>query len=336
MNKIRYGEYQNSGLYQVTLGDRDDFLVTLLSMGATLKNISVKPKGHKSKEKRDVLLSYRDNTHYLQNPHYLGSTLGRLAGRTENGVLFMRDKKIALDITSHPHALHSGQGGFSKQNWQLEKVTPTKAVFVLGDFYEQGKTPANIQVRVEYNIIRTRTLRIMYEAQADADTVINMSNHAYFCLDGPDRGIAEQELFINAEQYYKTDKNQIALFPALPVKATPFDFRNSKKIKEALDSEHEDIVAAQGLDHAFVLNKEELYAVVLKGQDIALKISSNQNACVVYSGNVLHQNPIPDLKTFFKHAGISFETQNIFAADAAPILLKDTVYRHITEYEFVF
>jgi len=223
----------------------------VITFGAALRTLYVQDRVGNV---RDVVLGYDSIQEYQSHDAYLGATIGRHANRIAKGRFFIDGKEYTLAVNNGPNHLHGGITGFSHRVWTIEEVGED---FVkLCRFSPDGEEAyrVNMKVYVSYTL-RANTLCIDYEAQADADTVCNLTNHSYFNLAGHDSGsVLSQEIMINAEYYTPSDADSIPSGELAAVAGTPMDLRCFTKIGEHIESDFIQLVQGRGYDHNYVVD----------------------------------------------------------------------------------
>ena len=204
--------------------------------------------------------------------------------------------------------------------------------------------PGAMNVRVTYELKEDNGLYISYCAESDADTIWNMTNHAYFNLNGHESGtILAHELLVNADGYTETDEGSIPTGRIIPVEGTPMDFRVKKVIGRDIEENYKALVDANGYDHNWTINGDGFRkAVELTGNEsgITMEVYTDRPGVQVYAGNYLNDEQGKAGAIYGKRSGICFETQNY--PDAIhhsefpnSVLLKGEVLKTSSMYRFL-
>lgn len=203
----------------------------------------------------NVIVSFDKLENYFVPPvFYHGATIGRYGNRIKNGEFKLHGMIYTLPVNNGPNHLHGGPNGFHNQVWEITDQTETSVTLrYLSKDGEEGY-PGNLDVAVTYTITAEDALEISYKATTDSATPINLTNHAYFNLNGGGTALNHQ-LQINANRYTPVDKTLIPT-GIEPVEGTAFDFRSLKPIGRDINNNEEQIAIGGGYDHNFVLNKE--------------------------------------------------------------------------------
>lgn len=277
-----------------TLTNNSGASVTLSSLGAGIVSVIVPDKKGKLE---DVVLGYGNAADYMNDGPCAGKTPGRYANRIALGHFKIGGKEYTLAANNGPNALHGGPTGFMNRIWQSEaKGSHVKFTYHSADG-EEGY-PGNLDVTVVYSWNEHNELTIDYEAQSDAKTVINLTNHAYFNLNGEGNGdILGHTLRLNASKYLPTDSTQIPTGEFADVKGTPMDFTSGKNIGQDINADFEPLKIGKGYDHCWVIDnwhKHTLNPVaVLSSGDSArvLEVFTTQPGVQIYTGNWLSGCP---------------------------------------------
>lgn len=221
-------------------------------------------------------------------PHH-GATIGRYANRIAKGKFSLNGKDYSLSINNLPNHLHGGPGGFHAQVWDV--VSNNENDIVLSYFSKDGEEgyPGNVKVFVTYTISNENEIIIVYKAETDAPTPFNITNHAFFNLNG-EGNILNHRLEINADYFTPVDETLIPTGEKAPVENTAFDFRRGKRIDEHIDNAEEQIKIGGGYDHNYVLNKsgEHLsFAARAIGDKsgIVMEVFTEEPGLQLFSGN---------------------------------------------------
>ncbi|MEP7268039.1 MAG: aldose epimerase family protein [Saprospiraceae bacterium] len=264
--------------------------------------------------KTDVLLGYDTVEEWFKDEKWFGSTAGRCCNRIRNARFFLDGIEYILDANIPPHQLHGGIAGFHKKNWRAYPEQTTEYVgvkmYLLSRNGDQGY-PGNVSVEALIALTNRNEIIIQYKAVTDQETLVNITSHPYFNLNGSG-SILDHKLWINADRMLVNDKDSIPTGEFLEIKGTAFDFTKTMTVKENLEKGHEQIDFANGIDQNFVLNvmDETKAAATISSEQTNRKITfyTNQPGIQFYTGNHLE---IPGKKNTFyqKHDALCMETQ---------------------------
>ena len=262
--------------------------VTLSTLGAGIVSVIVPDKSGKM---ANVALGYKDA---IADGPCMGKVPGRFANRIARGHFTLEGKEYTLAINNGPNALHGGPEGFMNQIWDARTIGDNSVVMVYcAEDGEEGY-PGNLIVTAEYTWSDANELTLRLGATTDAPTVINLTNHAYFNLDGENAGpVLDHELRLNASRWLPTDETQIPTGELAPVVGTPMDFTELKPIGKDIKADFEALRIGKGYDHCWVVDgyeKGTLCEVAeLRGPKSGrvMTVASTQPGMQIYTGNWL-------------------------------------------------
>ena len=263
-----------------------------------------------------VILGF-DNINALA-PHkgFYGSTVGRYANRIANGKFTLEGQEYSLAINNGPNSLHGGIENFSIKVWDAKQINDnTVELEYFSEHMEEGY-PGNLTIKVKYTLTDDNEIIIGYEATTDKTTVINLTNHAYFNLNGEGNGdILDHTIQIMADNYTPTDETAIPTGEIASVKDTPLDFTQSERIGKGINADHSQIKIGFGYDHNYVLNPHDMQtpvAVVIGDlTGIKMEVFTDQPGMQFYTGNYLSE--VNTLRGGIKtkpRTGFALETQH--------------------------
>jgi aldose 1-epimerase len=242
----------------------------------------------------DVSVGF-DSVQQYQNSTepYFGATIGRYGNRIANGKFSLDGKQYTLFNNNGPNTLHGGKKGFQYVVWDAKQIGDSiLELSYLSKDMEEG-FPGNLQVKVIYHITDANELKLTYEALTDKKTVVNLTNHVFFNLNGAGSGTINQHiLFINADGYTPVDSTLIPTGKIIPVANTAFDFRSPVAIGQRVDAVDEQLRYGKGYDHNFVLNKStagmtHAATVTSDKTGIVMDVSTTEPGLQFYGGNFM-------------------------------------------------
>ena len=254
----------------------------ILDYGVTIKNLFVPDKSGKLV---DVVLGYDSVKEYEENDGYLGATIGRVGNRIKKGKFTLNGEDYALAINNGPNHLHGGLKGFDKVVWESEEKENSIVFSHLSPDGDEGY-PGNLKVTVEV-ILEENGITLKYFAETDKDTLINLTNHSYFNLNGGG-SVLDHTLKLNADKFNMGDGDCLPTGEIASVFGTVMDFTKEKPIGDGVDSDEPCVKLSGGYDSNFVLNSEGP-AAVLKSEmsGIIMTVSTTEPGVQVYSANFL-------------------------------------------------
>ncbi|HEY0751779.1 MAG TPA: aldose epimerase family protein [Chitinophagaceae bacterium] len=292
-----------------------DFAVAVTNYGARVVSIITKDA---SGESKDVVMGFDNLEQYIKSDEkYHGAVVGRYANRIAQGKFSIEGQEYILPINNGLHHLHGGIKGFHDVVWTVDEVNPDSIILsYLSQEKEEGY-PGNLHLTVIYTVTDENALRIRFRARTDKATVINVTNHAYFNLNGQGSGdILNHQLMINALQYTPVDETLIPSGNLASVEETPFDFRKADNIGRRIHDDDQQLKYGGGYDHNFVLNKKdgELDLAAIATGDISgitLEVYTTEPGLQLYTGNFMKgANKMKQGMTDIQFGGFCLETQH--------------------------
>jgi aldose 1-epimerase len=264
----------------------------------------------------DVTLGYRELKPYVENTNaYFGVIAGRYANRIAKGRFAIGGKTVQTTINDGVNMLHGGVEGFDKRNWVGEIVAEGVEFSLVSPDGDQG-FPGTLAVRVRYTL-KGNVVRIEYSAKSDKTTVVNLTNHAYFNLDGEASGtILEEELTLEADAY--TPVSDAAAIPTgeiAKVEGTPFDFRKAAVIGSRIGATNDQLKFGRGYDHNWVVRGKAgalrpAAKVYASKSGRVLTVETTEPAIQFYSGNFLDGGLVGKSGVaYVQRSGFCLETQ---------------------------
>jgi aldose 1-epimerase len=278
---------------------------------------------------------------------YFGATIGRVGNRVALGKFTLEGKQYQIPLNNGKNALHGGVKGFQDVVWNAEKINGNTLVFTYASPDGEQGFPGNLNVKVTYSITDNNAVKMEYEATTDKTTVVNLTNHAFFNLNGEGSGtILNHELQIYGDKFTPVDEGLIPTGELKSVKNTPFDFTSKHKIGERIETNDEQLKFGKGYDHNYVLNTTKkdgfIHATTIKGDisGITLDIYTEEPGIQFYSGNFMQSKNTfksgakDDFRTAF-----ALETQHFPDAPNQPKFPQITLkagekYHTVSLYQF--
>lgn len=311
----------------------------ILDYGCTLRSLCVSDR---EGILTDVVLGYDTVEEYEKNDGYFGACIGRFANRIGRGEFTLNDEVYPLACNDGENHLHGGDKGFDKHSWAAA-VASDRLIFSRTSPHGEEGYPGNLFVSVIYSFDDHNTLTITYDAHCDSDTVINLTNHAYFNLNGQGTGSAMDLLLqVEGEEFTENDSNCLPTGKILFVQGTPFDFRTPKAVGAEIDAQDVNLQNGKGYDHNFILRGEGLRKVASlfsEKRGIEMTVSTTQPGIQVYSGNFMTDRLGKDGVKYGFRDGICLETQHFpdsvhHESFPSVVLKQGEQYHEITQYTF--
>ncbi len=279
------------GFELFTLKNKNGMQADILSVGASIVNLIVPDKDGNF---RDVVLGYANGEDYRKPGPNHGAVCGRVANRIENAEFELNGKIYKTSINMNgKHTIHGGgeeqlaRRVFSYKSNTENSVTLT----VLLPDGENG-FPGNMTVDVTYTLSDENGLKISYLASADADTVINLTNHAYFNLRGHASGSIHDHIMTMYADTYSPQNDDKMVYGVLHPLPEEFDFRAPKAFGKDIDKEHKQLGLAGGYDHAWTVRNDgrnlvKCTEVYCPESGINMTVLTNSPTILLYTGNSL-------------------------------------------------
>lgn len=288
--------------------------VELSSLGAGIIGLGVPDKSGKIE---NVALRYADPADYLYDGPCMGKIPGRYANRIALGLFSINGKEYALAVNNGPNALHGGPEGFQQQIWAAEELASGVRFTYVSAVGEEGY-PGKLIAEATYEWTEGNDLKLTLKATTDAPTIVNLTNHAYWNLDGADSGsVLNHNLQLKAGLYLPTDDSLIPSGDMVEVADTPMDFTKGRLLGDDIHSNFAAIDFGKGYDSCWVIDGaapgvmiED--AAVLKAPESGrvLRVSTDQPGVQIYTGNWLAGSPKNESgRSYDDYDGVAIEMQ---------------------------
>lgn len=330
--------------FQLTeLRNKSGMSVSLMDWGATWLS-AVFPLNDGGR--RELLLGCPNPEDYPRQGAYLGATVGRYANRIAQAQLQRNGQVFPLVANSGPNQLHGGPEGFHARRWQIIHQDKRQVCYQLHSPDGDQGFPGNLIVETHYRLTDDNRLEIDYQASVDQPCPINLTNHAYFNLDGKSRDARQHRLQLFADRYLPVDTTGLPAEPLASVEHSGMDFRQPKTLaQDFLKDPCQQRV--KGYDHAYLLHRTcgaiDSPAAHVWSADGKVKMSvfTSAPAIQLYSGNFLNGTPARLGGTYANYAGIALESGFLPDSPNHPEwpqpgcwVTPDKRYRATTVYQF--
>ncbi len=313
------------------LGTPDGLGATIITFGGRLVSLNVPTVSGK----RNVNLGFPRLDPWLEDRAHLGAITGRYANRINGGRFMLDGTEYRLPLNNGTNTLHGGPEGFAYRVWAAESDGAALLLRLTSPDGDQG-FPGKLDVQVRY-AIDGDGLTIDYAARTDAPTVLNLTNHAYFNLEGAGHpSVLDHVLEIPAETYTATDEALIPTGELAPVADTPLDFRAPRRIGERIDADFPPLRIGGGYDQNFVLGAAPTatprFAARVRAGGLAMEVLTTEPGIQLYTANWLGA-------PFARHGALCLETQHFADSPNRPefpsvVLRPKETFRSRTEYRF--
>lgn len=298
-------------------------------------------------ELRDVVLGNDTVQDYEKIDNFYGATIGRNANRIGGAEFCLDGTTYKLAANNNENNLHSNPDGYHVRVWESNlgdnELGDSVSFSLVSPDGDQGY-PGHLEISVTYILTEENALMIHYKAMGDQNTIVNMTNHSFFNLNGHQSGnILNHQVWIDADAFTRTNAHSIPTGEIVPVEGTPMDFRTFRLIGEAIDSDYEATVLGGGYDHNWVLNNKGEYNLVARAigdqSGIEMEVYTDLPGMQLYTGNFINHEIGKDGAVYEKRDAVCFETQYFpdaihHANFASPILKAGEEYDTTTVYKF--
>jgi aldose 1-epimerase len=305
----------------------------VLDYGATITSLKIPVED----KLIDVVLGFDTPEDYVRSfelghSPYFGAIVGRFAGRIRNGEFEVNGRKVQLEKNFGNHHIHGGSHGLSRKKWEVKSIIDSdepSITFTVSSTPDEDGFPGEVTVEVTYTLTQNNELDIKYKATTTEDTLLNLTQHSYFNLEGHGSDVLNQLLKLNSNQVLETDSNNIPTGELISLHNHEFDFSNLKPVPSQIDD-------------AFVLDTENDLAAELysPNTNLKLKVFTDQPCVLVYVGGEVDSKLTPKEKlSYHKTSGICFETQAFPDAPnhehfPSAFLKKEETYKQYTVFSF--
>lgn len=330
-------------VYAYTLSNVNGVKAKITNFGANLMSLIVPDKAGNPE---DIVLGFDKLEDYYGNGSFFGATIGPSANRIAGASFEIDGKTYHIDVNDGNNNLHSHmEDGYHKRVWEAHEGENEITFTLEGGDGEMG-FPGNKKVSLTYSLSDDNALKLSYHVSADANTIVNMTNHTYFNLAGHKSGrIEDQLLQINATHYTPVAPGAIPTGEIAPVAGTPMDFTKKKPIGQDIDADFEQLKLVQGYDHNYVIDGADgSLKEIAEAEDIKsgrkMKVFTTLPGVQFYAGNCIGEEKGKEGALYGPRTGFCLETQyypdNIHHANFPMSLFgpgKD--YDAVTVYQFV-
>ncbi len=280
--------------------------LTVLDYGATIQALCVPDRDGKPV---DVVLGYDTAAEYEKFGDYLGATIGRVGNRIGSAAFSLNGKTYELAKNDGENHLHGGIEGFDKKFWTMAAQDESLRCWRLSPDGEEGY-PGNLKVQVVFQLTEDNRLCITYDADTDADTLVNLTNHSFFNLSGCGTGsVVKHRLQMPSERFAENGAGCLPTGRLLWVEGTPFDFREEKEIGTDIGADDEQLKNAGGYDHNYVLCGKKAAVFYSPATGIEMTVETDLPGMQLYTANFLTERKGKGGCTMNWRDAACFETQ---------------------------
>lgn len=319
-------------IHKITLTDGAGNSASVINYGAVLQALVIQGV--------DVCLGYDSVAEYEAANSCFGSTMGRCTNRIGGSRFTLSGKTYQVSENRKGFHIHGGFQGFHKKVWAYELVENGVMLTYHSPDGEEGY-PGNLTAKVTYRWEADGVLELLYDCVSDAETVINLTNHSYFNLNGHQSGSAMgHTLQLFAETCGETAENSIPTGKVFPVAGTALDFRQPEVIGSRIDEDWQVLTKCGGYDHNFPLSGTFATAAILRGDKISMTVKTDLPDLGLYTANFLAEQSGKGGAHYGKRHGVCLETQympnavNLPDFSPRPVFKAGEHMRHKTQFIF--
>ncbi len=328
-----------------TLKNKQGASVSITNYGGRIVSLLVPDKNNKL---TDVVLGYDSiGTYRKKGEPFFGALIGRYGNRIAKGRFTLDGEQYVLQLNDGVNTLHGGSDGFFSKVWEAKQLDNQKLELSYVSKDGEAGYPGKLDVKVTYTLTDDNALQIDYLASTNKTTVVNLTNHAYFNLNGEgNKTILDHELTIDANAYTPVDSTLIPTGKLQAVAGTAFDFNKAKTIGKSIGENDQQLKFGKGYDHNFALNhhdgKTPVASVKSLLTGITLEVYTTEPGLQFYSGNFLTgiDKDGKGGKSYPHRSAFCLETQHFpdapnHANFASTVLKPGETYKTSTTYKFV-
>lgn len=330
------------GIQLYTIENAQGMAAQVMNYGAILVSLTAPDR---EGNMADVVLGFDKAEQYFGNYSFFGATVGPNANRTGNAQFCIDGKTYKLDVNDGVNNLHSHiEKGYHKRIWAAETGRDSVRFFLSAEAGDLG-FPGNKEISVTYTLTDQGRLELHYHAESDENTLINMTNHTYFNLEGAGNGnIEEHTLWLKASHYTPVAAGAIPTGEIAAVSGTPLDFTAPEKVGSRIREDFDQLKLTGGYDHNWVIDdfdgSVQLFAEVKAPKSgRVLRAYTNLPGVQFYAGNFIDRQTGKGGVEYGARSGLCLETQ--FYPDTAnkpqfpsAVFGRDRMYDYTTVYEF--
>lgn len=325
------------------LSNQNGMSVSVLNYGCIIRTIIVPAKNGDV----DVVLGHDTIADYeadfdSDSGTFVGAFIGRYANRIENSTFSVGGRAYHLEPNDGPNHLH---GCFGRKIYQVKAFGDNLLMEAESPDGEDG-FPGNMKIAVRYTLTEDNAFRMDYRVSSDADTIVNLTNHGYFNLNG-EGDVLGQKLRIYASRFLEGNEQTCPTGRILSVEGTPMDFTAGKLIGKDINTGYAQTTMAGGYDHCYVIDRgrgssQSICAWATSDKTgISMKLYTTQPGIQLYTGNYLQNCPVPGKGgvPMCRHGGFALETQHFPCSPSHPdfpstVLRAGKVFRATTTLRF--
>ncbi|MDD2432072.1 MAG: aldose epimerase family protein [Bacillota bacterium] len=332
LKKTVFGKLQTNDVFSYIITNKNGASIEILNLGGIINRLTLPTK---SGQMIDIVLGQDFLENYTHPTSFIGGIVGRNSNRIANGSFNLNGAKIKLETGEDGHNLHSGSGCYLKKIFLVKEIDESSIMLKHLDQGEGGFS-GSVEVSVKITFNCQNQLILEYSALPYEDTIINLTHHVYFNLNGHLSSLKNHSFQITADNYTPVSLDGIPTGEIKPVKNTAFDFTTPKLLDLSLLKNAKELSSRSGYDHNFCLNSGKDFSVAstVCSLETGLKLTclTDQPGLQLYTGNFIVPNTPAKGDGFYgPYSGFCLETQNYPDAINQP-LFPSPIYREGQEY----
>ena len=338
IEKKEYGRVGEKEVFLYKLDNGRGLSAEIITYGGILRTLTF--------DGTDVVLGRDSLEEYMNNTGCYGALIGRNSNRIANGEFTLNGVKYTLAKNNGNNNLHGGLVGFGKRVWDskaIDKEEPSLVLTLVSADGDEG-FPGKVKVKVTYTLTSDNAIKIHYEGKSNRDTLLNMTNHTYFNLNGHASGTVDDHTLKMASSFYTPNTPECMPYGVVEkTEGTPFDFTDGLRLGDGFASDHEQIKLFSGYDHNFALDGfgyREFATLSGDKTGIVMTAYTDRPAVQIYSGNGIDEERVcKEGAKYPVHGGVCLETQVFpnameYSHFPSPILKKGEKYDTVTAFRF--
>ena len=296
----------DSGKARRVLLESERLRLCLTNFGAAIFSLEIKESGGRWE---DIVLTCDSLESFVENRNYYGATVGRVVNRIRGGLAVINGVPFQLTKNDGENSAHGGDACFAWRYWDMD-IQADRVLFHLLSRDGEAGYPGSVDVEVEYRFDEEGAILITHRGTCDRDTIMNLTNHTYWCLDGLGEKVYKQELFVNGKFYLETDEQLLPTGQILSVKGTPFDFTAPRPIGERILGNDPALRRSRGYDVSFVRSGRDMglaARLTAPGSGRTLEVETTLPDIHIYTGNFLNGEPGKGGRRYMPHDAVCLE-----------------------------
>ena len=331
---IELGTFNGKKVYKVAITN-GELSANVVSYGASLSKLIFNGV--------DVVLGFDTLEEYLNDTASIGRTIGRVCNRIKDAKFTLNGKEYNLTKNSGENCLHGGNNGLGKKVWDIVDQKENSVTMQCVCLDNEDGFPGNLTVQTTYSITDDNGLQTEHKAWCDKDTIVSITNHSYFNLNGHGEGnVLNHRLKIDSNTITPVDSSLCPFNTFMDIKGGVFDFSEFKEIGKDIEKDDALLKICNGYDHNYMIDgdfSKPIATIVGDKTGITMQVFTDQKGIHLYTANFLKEKQGKG-KTYDKRHAVCFETQcppNAINCDKypSPILKKGEIYSAKTKYKFI-